>query len=68
MLEELDIRAARFDFDAEKLKEVAKDRAVSERFKLDLSFMQGGGLSAVCCIIHDESFCGDDSSTHPSEF
>ncbi|KAJ8689005.1 hypothetical protein PTI98_013071 [Pleurotus ostreatus] len=45
MLEELNIRPARFDFDAEKLKEVAKGRAVSERFKLDLSFIQHGGLS-----------------------
>ncbi|KAF9495539.1 hypothetical protein BDN71DRAFT_1447448 [Pleurotus eryngii] len=46
MLEELNIRPARFDFDAEKLKEVAKGRAVSERFTLDLSFMRHGGLSA----------------------
>ncbi|KAF7416182.1 hypothetical protein PC9H_002445 [Pleurotus ostreatus] len=46
MLEELNIRPARFDFDAEKLKEVAKGRAVSERFKLDLSFTRHGGLSA----------------------
>ncbi|KAF4565575.1 hypothetical protein EYR40_002357 [Pleurotus pulmonarius] len=46
MLEELDIRAARFDFDAEKLKQVAKGRKVSQRFTLDLSYTQDGGLSA----------------------
>ncbi|KDQ22686.1 hypothetical protein PLEOSDRAFT_1109786 [Pleurotus ostreatus PC15] len=45
MLDELDICVGHLDFDMEKLLDIAATRHVSERFKLDQTYVRSAGLS-----------------------